>query len=437
MRGRGKTIGIDHRELFRGEGASFENATPASGITAPGCPGRQVAWEDVDGDGRLDLYLVCGRGEDDQTGRGNRLFLQQTDGSFEERAAELGLSLGGEGVFSWLDADDDGDRDLLWAGRSGVALLRNDVGTFHQEAVTELRGRPRSIAVADFDSDGDLDAFVVARAGAKVLRNELGRFQPLAASALGLPERTLTGSWVDLDNDGRLDFATLPAGVFRQDESGAFVSSGLLSARGPWLARAIALGGEPSVIRDARAAWFDADSDGALDVAVALEPCWPGSYCGRRSGLLMTARRLFARFDRVAPIGLHDARNWHLQLYRGRPNPSHRWLGVDLVGPPGNRDAIGARVRLRTPRGVHLAQVGQLEGSHYSQGHRRLHFGLGSTPHVALEILWPDGERTWLQDPPANRLLVVCHPGRVPTEQRGRACFGHPSQIANYEGAPR
>ena len=437
VRGQGDRLGIGHRELFRREGGGFENAFERSGILASGCPGRQVAWEDVNADGRLDLYLVCGRGDPGDRTRENRLFLQRADGSFEERAGDFGLNLGGEGVFSWLDVDDDGDRDLLWAGGREVVLLRKREGVFHREEVTALRGRPRAFAVADFDADGDLDAFIAARRGALLLRNDNGELNAIAPATKGLPNSTLTASWVDTDNDGRLDFAGLPGGVLRQDETGFFQPTELLQVRVPWLARVLAGGGESSVIREARAAWLDADIDGSLDAAIALEPCWPGSYCGRRSALLGMTRRGLARVGVMAPAALHDARAWQLKVYRGRPHPTNRWLAVDLVGSPGNRDAIGARVRIRTARGVRLAQVGQLEGSHYSQGHRRLHFGLGNTRHLALEVLWPDGNRTWLRDPPANQLISVCHPNRIPTEHRGRPCFGHPSQFANQEGAPK
>ena len=54
-----------------------------------------------------------------------------------------------------------------------------------------------------------------------------------------------------------------------------------------------------------------------------------------------------------------------------------------------------------------MQQVGQAEGSHYSQGHYRLYFGLG--PHErpsALTIHWPDGYVQEILEPQGDRLLV-------------------------------
>jgi len=48
------------------------------------------------------------------------------------------------------------------------------------------------------------------------------------------------------------------------------------------------------------------------------------------------------------------------------------------------------------------------EGSHYSQGHYRLYFGLG--PHTQidkLDITWPDGTQQPMQNIAANQHLVV------------------------------
>jgi hypothetical protein len=88
--------------------------------------------------------------------------------------------------------------------------------------------------------------------------------------------------------------------------------------------------------------------------------------------------------------------------------PANHWLQVELVGPPGNRPGIGAKVEVVTAGSRQVQQVGAAEGSHFSQGHYRLYFGLGQ--HASpkrVRILWPDGRAQELRDPAGDRLLTV------------------------------
>ena len=82
-------------------------------------------------------------------------------------------------------------------------------------------------------------------------------------------------------------------------------------------------------------------------------------------------------------------RLWKTHLLTNGGN-DHHWLQVELRGPPGNPEAIGARVTLEAAGRNHVRQVGQFEGSRYSQGHYRLYFGLGQTGALeSIEVLWP------------------------------------------------
>ncbi|MFP6640738.1 MAG: CRTAC1 family protein [Myxococcota bacterium] len=83
------------------------------------------------------------------------------------------------------------------------------------------------------------------------------------------------------------------------------------------------------------------------------------------------------------------------------------WIGFELVGTRSNRDAVGARVRLRT--GDHWQTRVVNTGSGYLSGSsRRLHFGLGDATQVdQIEIDWPSGERTELRDLAADRRYEI------------------------------
>jgi len=79
----------------------------------------------------------------------------------------------------------------------------------------------------------------------------------------------------------------------------------------------------------------------------------------------------------------------------------------DLQGTRSNRDAVGAKLRLRSgdqwQTRVVTAGSGYLSGSS-----RRVHFGLGDAQQVdELVIDWPSGERTVLSDLPADRTHAI------------------------------
>ena len=71
-----------------------------------------VTMADVNGDGRLDIY-VCKAGNTGDTPRRNKLYLNDGDGTFSERAAEYGLNAPAYSVHAtFFDYDRDGDLDL-------------------------------------------------------------------------------------------------------------------------------------------------------------------------------------------------------------------------------------------------------------------------------------------------------------------------------------
>jgi hypothetical protein len=101
-------------------------------------------------------------------------------------------------------------------------------------------------------------------------------------------------------------------------------------------------------------------------------------------------------------------RNFHQAagLLRNRRGSGH-WVGFELEGTRSNRDAVGARVRVRTGAGwqtrVVTAGSGYLSGSSLRQ-----HFGLGNATRVDEVVIdWPSGERSELRDLEVDRLHRV------------------------------
>ncbi|MYK01108.1 MAG: VCBS repeat-containing protein, partial [Gemmatimonadales bacterium] len=123
--------------------------------------GSGVAAGDVDGDGRVDLYLARMDGP-------NHLYRNLGGWRFEDIAGEAGVAAAGRfstgAVFA--DVDGDGDLDLLVNALGGPNALYVNDGTGHFTDGTEEAGLSStlgsmSMALADIDGDGDLDLYVV------------------------------------------------------------------------------------------------------------------------------------------------------------------------------------------------------------------------------------------------------------------------------------
>jgi len=83
------------------------------------------------------------------------------------------------------------------------------------------------------------------------------------------------------------------------------------------------------------------------------------------------------------------------------------WLLVKLTGAGRNTDAIGAVVTARTGT---VAQMGLVQSgtSYVSQNDMRLHFGLGTAAQVdALEVRWPDGKVSKMENVKANQIVTI------------------------------
>jgi ASPIC and UnbV/Domain of unknown function (DUF6851)/FG-GAP-like repeat len=140
---------VTGNRLYRNRGdGSFEDATDAAGVRV-GYWGWASTFQDFDNDGHLDLFHVNGFGWADLPGTGefiadqSVLFVGNGDGTFTERAAELGVADTdeGRGVVAF-DYDADGDLDLFVHNSEAPGrLYRNDGGNEGRWLDVALRGR--------------------------------------------------------------------------------------------------------------------------------------------------------------------------------------------------------------------------------------------------------------------------------------------------------
>lgn len=359
------------------------------GLEKHGCPGRQAAWVDFDGDGRLDIYVVCGRGEDRHP---NQLFRQGADGHFEDVAQSVGLGIKPNGKFLWHDVDGDQDLDLIWAGRRELAWYENREGHFERHHLRDyLRAQDVSgLRLGDPDGDGDQDVLMVSTGGNLLLVHEAAGLRVLEPSRWGLPARASAAAWVDVDNDGVEELYALPGGLYRRSGDGHYRRSGTLDlVQGlfsPWR------------LMDAHVTWADMNGDGYRDLVVAIGVLPKTSWWAR----------MLVRFSGQGSEekGALKGR-WVTRVYENRGGSSH-WLQLRLEGSTGNRQAIGALADLQAPGLRRQGSPGSAEGARYSQGHYRIYSGLGGSPRLeGLEVRWPDGKSLSLEKPAADRLIFV------------------------------
>jgi hypothetical protein len=375
-------------EMFVGSSDRMEDIGEKIGLAKEACPGRQAASVDYNGDGLLDLYVSCGRKLDFFS---NMLFQQKIDGSFENVADKVGLGIRNEGYFIWMDVDLDSDMDLFWADIDGHFLFRNESEKFRAIPLESFNRNSlmRKLTVSDFDNDGDLDIFSVSNKGNVLFVNSNGAFTSVLPLSVGLPDRSFTANWVDYDNDGVMDLQATPQGLFVQNSDGKFSATSQLATEKSVLS--------PFTPAGARAAWFDVDNNGTRDFLLATR--W-------KTKSSSWAKWVVEKFhlDRTfGGLGYY----WTVNYLKNR-NVDNHWLEVQLQGPPGNREAVGARVTLETTKRKHIQQVGVSDGAHMSMGHYRLYFGLGKEPkEIQLRVDWPDGQSTRIVDPAPDQLLKI------------------------------
>ena len=252
--------------LYRNDGGGkFRDVSAEAGIRAKAGTGLGVVCVDLNGDGRIDIYVA-----NDQMP--SFAWIGRVGGPFVEQAIPLGIAVdetgksqAGMGVATG-DIDDDGDFDLwkVHLYRESHILYVNR-GHYFDDA-TSRRGlaavtRPYTgfgTALFDFDLDGRLDLFVAngrvqvvpgpqpaedlyAEPNQLLRQGQDRRFADISADlgpAFALTENSRAAAVGDYDNDGDLDILVAnrdgPARLLRNDAErrGGFLSMRVLERHG-------------------------------------------------------------------------------------------------------------------------------------------------------------------------------------------------------------
>jgi len=179
--------GDGRARLYRNlDGVRFEDVTDRAGVGLVAY-GMGAAWGDYDNDGDLDLYV---------TAYGpNVLYENRGDGTFAEVTDRTGT---GDTRFSagcsWADYDRDGDLDLYVCNYVDFVYREQDRGVIERQYAAE---QPYTLNPSSYP----------AQPNALYRNNGNGTFAEVAELA-GVADgqgRSLSPSWVDLNNDGLLD----------------------------------------------------------------------------------------------------------------------------------------------------------------------------------------------------------------------------------------
>ncbi len=200
--------------LFINDGAGTFTDETDDRLPTANFSGSDADFGDVDNDGDLDLIFTNTGTSAFGTGL-DRLYLNDGDGVFTNASSQLpGTAVAQSIDCSFVDIDGDLDLDLVMAHRDARSQLWRNDGAGHFSDIT-LANLPNdgngtySIDNGDIDGDGDLDLFVVRGSTELVYQNDgTGDFSNITSSALPINpfQDDNDGDFVDVDNDGDLDF---------------------------------------------------------------------------------------------------------------------------------------------------------------------------------------------------------------------------------------
>jgi hypothetical protein len=242
--------------LFRNNGnGTFTDISRAAGLADAVGNGLGVIADDVDGDGRIDLFVA-------NDGTPNHLWMNHGNSRFTEAALLSGVAIdqdgaakAGMGVHA-ADTDDDGDNELIVMNldQEADSFFRNEGKFFIDDTVkaglriVSRRFTRFGVAFMDFDNDGRLDLYEAnGRVGLQAETfsrdpyaepnllfrgTSSGAFEevhPRGGTAQPLIASSRAAAFGDLDNDGRIDV------VVANRDAAPHVLRNVAPGRGHWL----------------------------------------------------------------------------------------------------------------------------------------------------------------------------------------------------------
>lgn len=331
--------------LFMGDGmGNFKDVT--AGVEDPGM-GQGACFADVDNDGDMDLFVA-------NFGQSNNLYLNNGKGIFSNVTAKAGLTSTGNSGFgcAFADLDGDGDMDLYVSnsGQSNKLYMNDGKGTFTETSAEAGcagdTGMGRGVSIGDLNGDGHLDIYTVApqTANQMFLGDGTGKFTDATKTCGAGDSGPAQGvNIADVDGDGDLDIYVAnifsASTLYENDGKGHFTDvSSKAGVNYHLFGQGVAFG--------------DVDNDGDLDMYVNTYGTPPAGWPSQDNKFLIN---------------------------QGKVNP---YIKVRPTDANGKATRLNTEVRLfeagtRTPASVRMQTDG---GSGFcSQNEYDVYFGLGSS----------------------------------------------------------
>ena len=250
----------------------------------------------------------------------------------------------------------DGWRHLSIFGM-GIAEGDIDGSGFPQYALTSMGDTKLQELDPDEAGRGELPVY-------RDIAGEVGATAHIPYA--GGDKRPSTGwhsEFADFNNAGLLDLFIAKGNVAQMPDFAAFDPNNLLL--GQWNGKFVEAGDLAGLVqnRQGRGALIaDFNLDGDLDLLVV---------------------------NRAAPASLF--RNLGADDGRGGVLPMGNWSEIRLVEPNPNRDAVGAKIAIKTGTRTQIRTV-QVGGGDASGHAGWVHVGLGTAERAEIRVQWPDGE---------------------------------------------
>lgn len=396
-------------KLYRNEGGgnAFVDITNSSGLGGTfDSRGTSGSFGDYNKDGFLDLFIthhIPIAGSSGNATNQGFLFLNDGDETFTDVSNLLGIAiLSADAAFiaGWTDIDHDNDLDIILINDCGISIysdygtrvFRNDGGTdpINDWTFTEISNvvlqdcsNGMGIGIGDYNRDGWMDIVYTDIGPIQLYKNNAGSFDDVSSSAEIGTQDLSSYSWgtsfLDYNND-------------------------------MWQDIVVALGGFwPDNYNDHENNLFENNGDGTFtDVANAM-----GIDDGRK-----TRNIVHADYDNDGDLDLFMVNYDSIcTLYRNDVINSNNYFRVQLVGTIGNRDGIGAKIKITTPDNVD--QYFEMKsGTNLGGGDEMIaHFGIGTNTSIsAVEVTWLSGAVSNLNNLSSNSTAVIAEPAVVPVE---------------------
>jgi hypothetical protein len=347
VRAYGPPTGYEGLDLvyMRNDGGRFTDASAEAGMmvrnASTGVPVSKalgLCFLDADGDGDLDILVA-----NDTTA--NFLLANDGSGRFAEMGARAGIAY---------------DRHGAATGAMGIdaAWLRSDPGSDASQDV--------AIAIGNFANEPD--SLYVSRGRTPAFSDDA------AVEGIAAPTRavlTFGLAFTDADLDGHIDL--VQANGHLEPEVHRFLPSQSFAQRGQLFMNASRVNG------------------GAAPILVEILAPAAGTPCALRSPWVGRGLAV-ADLDGDGDEDIVLTQMWGppAVLVNGQ-DTGHAWIAVDLKGPAGNRAAIGAEIELHACGTVQRRTVSGAR-SYQSAMPATAVFGLGECDTVdAVHVRWPDG----------------------------------------------